>query len=183
MTWLLPVSRASLVSEQGHVVGITAAIFFVLGSLVSWCGTNNSAIFAEVVPEHLRSSVFAFDRAFETAIGALAGPIVGFLSPLFGFKGTIKPGGAGVDRAALDANAKALGNAILVMMVVPWALCGIAYFGLYFTVAPDRAAASRADAVHKAAVAEAAKSVSLSTQASSISPSSSMTGDDVPLKV
>ena len=225
MTWWLPVGRAlsdvsaaraaspagaplsaTLASEQGHAVGVAAAVFFVLGSLVSWCGTNNSAMFAEVVPERLRSSVFAFDRSFETAIGALAGPIVGALSPKFGFRGTIKPGGAGVDQAALDANAKALGNAMLVMMVVPWALCGLAYFGLYFTLARDRATALRmeaeleaeddrvkklADERHEAEVE--ARSASL---ASSLSLSASMTGgaggggrrseesgEDVPLKV
>lgn len=93
MTWWLPVgktlaeisaahpagsvSAATLASEQGHAVGVAAAVFFAMGSLVSWCGTNNSAMFAEVVPERLRSSVFAFDRSFETAIGALAGPSSG----------------------------------------------------------------------------------------------------------
>lgn len=226
MTWWLPVgktladvaaahpdgaSAATLASEQGHAVGVAAAVFFAMGSLVSWCGTNNSAMFAEVVPERLRSSVFAFDRSFETAIGALAGPIVGALSPLFGFKGTIKPGGAGVDRAALDANAKALGNAMLVMMVVPWALCGLAYFGLYFTLARDRATAARmeaelglederlkrlADEKHEAEVARSVSSRQASlASALSLSPSpSSVTGggngrksdesgEDVPLKL
>ena len=207
MTWWLPVgktladvaaahpgaSASALASAQGHAVGGAAAVFFALGSLVSWCGTNNSAMFAEVVPERLRSSVFAFDRSFETAIGALAGPIVGALSPKFGFKGTIKPGGAGVDQAALDANAKALGNAMLVMMVVPWALCGLAYFGLYFTLAKDRATALRmeaeleaederlkklADERHEAEVARSVSSrqASLASSAVSVSPSSSMTG-------
>ena len=226
MTWWLPVGRAlaevsaahpggagasaaTLASEQGHAAGIAAAVFFAMGSLVSWCGTNNSAMFAEVVPERLRSSVFAFDRSFETAIGALAGPIVGALSPKFGFKGTIKPGGAGVDQAALDANAKALGNAMLVMMVVPWALCGLAYFGLYFTLARDRATAARmeaelevederlkklADEKHEAEVARSVSSRQASL-ASALSLSPSMTagggngrksdesGEDVPLKV
>lgn len=35
---------------------------------------------------------------------------------------------------------------MLVMMVVPWALCGLAYFGLYFTLAKDRATAIRMEA-------------------------------------
>lgn len=223
MTWLLPVAKplaeasaahaleptVALASEQGHAVGIACAVFFVLGSLVSWCGTNNSAMFAEVVPERLRSSVFAFDRSFETAIGALAGPIVGALSPKFGFIGTLKPGGEGADRAALDANAKALGNAMLCMMVVPWALCGIAYFGLYFTLAKDRATALRMEAEleeedlrlkklandrHDQEVARSFSSRQASL-ASSLSLSPSMTGgvnggrksdesgEDVPLKV
>lgn len=223
MTWWLPVggelarvaaahdpaSKIPLAAEQGHAVGVAAAIFFALGALVAWCGTNNSAMFSEIVPERLRSSVFAFDRSFETAIGALAGPIVGALSPKFGFVGTIKPRSAGVDQAALDANAKALGNAMLCMMVVPWALCGIAYFGLYFTLAKDRATAIRmeaeleaederlkklADDKHEAEVARSVTSGNSSrqmSQASSLSPSigggnrhkSDESGEDVPLKV
>lgn len=41
------------------------------------CGTANSAMFAEIVPEQLRSVVYAFDRSFEGAIAACAAPIVG----------------------------------------------------------------------------------------------------------
>jgi hypothetical protein len=37
-------------------------------------------MFAEIVPEHLRSVVYAFDRSFEGAIAACAAPLVG-LSP------------------------------------------------------------------------------------------------------
>jgi len=40
-------------------------------------GTNNSAMFAEIVPEQLRSAVYAFDRSFEGAIGATGAPLVG----------------------------------------------------------------------------------------------------------
>ena len=40
-------------------------------------GTNNSTIFAEIVPEQLRSAVYAFDRSFEGAVGATAAPLVG----------------------------------------------------------------------------------------------------------
>ena len=40
-------------------------------------GTNNSAIFSEIVPEQLRSAIYAFDRSFEGAVGATAAPLVG----------------------------------------------------------------------------------------------------------
>lgn len=40
-------------------------------------GTNNSAMFAEIVPEQLRSAVYAFDRSFEGAVGATGAPLVG----------------------------------------------------------------------------------------------------------
>ena len=41
------------------------------------CGSNNSAMFADIVPEHLRSTVYAFDRSFEGAVAACAAPLVG----------------------------------------------------------------------------------------------------------
>ena len=43
------------------------------------CGSNNSAMFADIVPEHLRSTVYAFDRSFEGAVAACAAPLVGKL--------------------------------------------------------------------------------------------------------
>ena len=45
------------------------------------CGSANSAMFAEIVPEQLRSVVYAFDRSFEGAIAACAAPLVGGLLP------------------------------------------------------------------------------------------------------
>ena len=59
--------------------GLYAAAFFIGGALISWCSTTNSAVFSEVVPPHLRSSIYAFDRSFENAVGNTAGPIVGEL--------------------------------------------------------------------------------------------------------
>ena len=50
--------------------------------LVCRCGTNNSAFFAEIVPEQKRSTVYAFDRSFEGAVAACAAPVVG---ALFGY--------------------------------------------------------------------------------------------------
>lgn len=122
------------------LTGLYAPVFFLAGSLISWCGTNNSAIFAQVVPEQLRSSIYAFDRAFETAIGSLAGPIVGALTPLFGFTGSLKYSSA-TPVATLTRNARALGTAMLVMMIVPWILCFVAYVGLYWTLDRDEARA------------------------------------------
>lgn len=46
------------------------------------CGSNNSAMFADIVPEHLRSTVYAFDRSFEGAVAACAAPLVGKLPHL-----------------------------------------------------------------------------------------------------
>lgn len=52
----------------------------------SRCGCNNSAMFADIVPEHMRSKIYAFDRAFEGAVGACGLPLVGLTAEwIFGY--------------------------------------------------------------------------------------------------
>ena len=41
-------------------------------------------MFADIVPEQKRSTVYAFDRSFEGAVAACAAPIVGLSLPLVG---------------------------------------------------------------------------------------------------
>lgn len=38
-------------------------------------------MFADIVPEQLRSTVYAFDRSFEGAVAACAAPLVGKAPP------------------------------------------------------------------------------------------------------
>lgn len=54
-----------------------AAVMALFGLLISWCGSANSAIFAEIVPDNLRSVIYAFDRSFEGAVAACGMPLVG----------------------------------------------------------------------------------------------------------
>ena len=92
-------------------------------------GPNNSAIFAEIVPDHLRSTVYAFDRCFEGALGATAAPLVGLLAErAFGFSGTLGHSADAAQATAL-ANAHALGKAMLVLLLVPWGFDFLVYFG------------------------------------------------------
>ncbi|CAL8463252.1 g2786 [Coccomyxa elongata] len=115
-----------------------AAVFFFTGLLISWSGTNNSAMFAEIVPEQLRSAVYAFDRSFEGAVGATAAPLVGLVAEkVFGFAGSLKAD-AVPDPALQLANAHALGNAMLVLLLAPWGFDFIFYCGLYYTLPKDR---------------------------------------------
>ena len=69
------------------------------------------------------------------ALAACASPLVGFLAErVFGFKGAAAAGGGGGTEPIPDqgedlAKAKALGNALLVCLVVPWTICLIVYTG------------------------------------------------------
>ena len=81
------------------------------------------------MPEHLRSTVYAFDRCFEGAVGATAAPLVGLVAErTFGFSGTL---GQSVDGAQAEAlsNARALGKAMLVLLLLPWGFDFFVYFG------------------------------------------------------
>lgn len=67
------------------------------------------------------------------ALAACASPLVGFLAEkVFGFKGPAaagEGGGTDPDQGEDLSKAKALGNALLVCLVVPWAICLIVYTG------------------------------------------------------
>ena len=67
------------------------------------------------------------------ALAACASPLVGFLAEkVFGFKGAAaagEGGGTEPDQGEDLTKAKALGNALLVCLVVPWTICLIVYTG------------------------------------------------------
>lgn len=86
--------------------------------------------------------IYAFDRCFEGAMAAFATPFVGLLSErFFGFSGASTVSG---DIAVDRANAIALGNALLFFLVVPWALCLVAYSFLHWTYPEDKRQATAA---------------------------------------
>ena len=83
------------------------------------------------MPEHLCSTVYAFDRCFEGALGATAAPLVGLMAErAFGFSGSL---GQSVDTAQAKthslSNAHALGKAMLVLLLLPWGFDFFLYFG------------------------------------------------------
>lgn len=65
----------------------------------------------QVVPESLRSSIYAFDRCFEGAISALSAPLVGLVAERW-FHYTSSFHGSTPQQQL--ANATALGNGLLV---------------------------------------------------------------------
>jgi hypothetical protein len=91
---------------------------------------------AQIVPESIRTSVYAFDRCITGAIGAAFTPLTGILAErLFGFTRNSRPGGGAVPpavpgghpSAAANAahyaenvvNARALENGLVWVMLVP----------------------------------------------------------------
>ena len=138
-----------------------ASAFFFTGLIISWCGTNNSAIFAEIVPEQLRTTVFAFNRAIETSISQVASLLVAKIAiNVFKFEGDLTKAIAGEPGSPMRIkNSKALGNAMLAMLLVPWTLCFFAFTGLYFTLPRDRESARKiGERLHAEAEAKAAAS-------------------------
>ena len=78
----LPLDGASgTVATYGLLLGC-------MGLLISWAAPAcNNPIFAEIVPPHLRTMIYAFDRSFESAIAASAAPLVGILAEkVFGWE-------------------------------------------------------------------------------------------------
>ena len=67
----------STLQDFPHAIILSASRDLSRGAVRCRSGTNNSAMFAEIVPEQLRSAVYAFDRSFEGAVGATGAPLVG----------------------------------------------------------------------------------------------------------
>ncbi|EIE19976.1 MFS general substrate transporter [Coccomyxa subellipsoidea C-169] len=119
------------------LVPLYGTVMLIFGLLISWCGSANSVMFAEIVPEQLRSVVYAFDRSFEGAIAACAAPLVGMIAErVFGFEGHLEESVKDPLKAAV--NAQALANALLCCLLVPWTFCLIFYTGLYRHFPRDR---------------------------------------------
>jgi MFS family permease len=134
-----------------------ALCLLLLGLLCSWCGAGvNSPIFAELVPDDLRSTIFAFDRSFESALAACAAPVVGFLAERrYGFSGKLSEDKAMNDPLVRRGDARALGSSLLLCTALPWTACLCFYTALYRTYPRDKRRA-RAWAEERAAALAAA---------------------------
>ncbi|KAL3613401.1 hypothetical protein CASFOL_034279 [Castilleja foliolosa] len=111
-------------------------VFVVMGSIISWCvPATNNPIFAEIVPERARTSIYALDRSFETVLSSFAPTIVGILSQkVFGYKSVEDSGNVDTDKE----NAKALGKALYTAIGIPFAVCCLIYSFLHCTYPTDR---------------------------------------------
>lgn len=134
-------SDKSNVSDQIFSYGM---VLLLMGLTVSWCGPNNNALFAELVPEAKRSSIYALDRSIEGSIAAFGHPLVGVLAARFGFRGVV-----GGRDATGNRNADALAMALLCTLIIPWTMCGLSFTLLHWTYLKDKAAAKVEDKLRK----------------------------------
>ncbi|KAJ7556696.1 hypothetical protein O6H91_05G094500 [Diphasiastrum complanatum] len=102
---------------------VYGVLFFTLGFATSWnAAATNNPIFAEIVPERSRTSIYALDRSFESVLASFAPPIVGLLAEkVYGYVPTL----VGLDRQAavnMDrANAVSLAKALYTAYAIPLA--------------------------------------------------------------
>ncbi|KAG5607383.1 hypothetical protein H5410_028875 [Solanum commersonii] len=98
-----------------------------------------SPIFAEIVPERARTSIYALDRCFETLLASFSPLLVGTLAQqVFGYKpiteGSSSSGEIEIDRQ----NAASLAKAMYTAIGIPMVICCSIYSFLYFTYPQDR---------------------------------------------
>lgn len=113
---------------------------FIVGFFISWnAPATNNPIFAEIVPEKSRTSVYALDRSFESILSSFAPPIVGLLAQyVYGYKPVPSGSSESEDIATDRANAASLAKALYTAIVIPMGLCCIIYSFLYRTYPRDR---------------------------------------------
>ncbi|GBG80343.1 hypothetical protein CBR_g30712 [Chara braunii] len=115
-----------------------ALLLFLVGVLGLWNAPGvNDPIMAEIVPERLRTTIYAYDRAFEIAIGSVGAPLAGLLAGVYGFDSS-NTGGQGAGKPLVDANANALSKGLTLSITVPCALACVTYSLLYLTYPGDR---------------------------------------------
>lgn len=98
-----------------------------------------SPIFAEIVPERARTSVYALDRSFESILSSFAPPAVGILAQhVYGYK-PIPEGSSESQEILTDReNAASLAKSLYTAIGIPMALCCLIYSFLYRTYPRDR---------------------------------------------
>uniref|UniRef100_A0A5B7BWY0 Major facilitator superfamily (MFS) profile domain-containing protein n=1 Tax=Davidia involucrata TaxID=16924 RepID=A0A5B7BWY0_DAVIN len=115
-------------------------VLFIMGLSISWnAPATNNPIFAEIVPERSRTSIYALDRSFESILASFAPPIVGILSQhVYGYK-PIPKGSTDSEEIETDReNAASLAKALYTAIGIPMAICCVIYSFLYCTYPRDR---------------------------------------------
>ncbi|KAL5559016.1 hypothetical protein UlMin_035227 [Ulmus minor] len=119
---------------------IHGLVLIIVGFCISWnAPATNNPIFAEIVPEKSRTSVYALDRSFESILSSFAPPLVGILAQhIYGYR-PIPIGSSVSEEIATDRNnAASLAKALYTAIGIPMALCCLIYSFLYSTYPRDR---------------------------------------------
>ncbi|KFK42199.1 hypothetical protein AALP_AA2G224400 [Arabis alpina] len=119
---------------------IHGLILVLLGFFVSWnAPATNNPIFAEIVPEKSRTSVYALDKSFESILSSFAPPIVGILAQhVYGYKPIPKGSSRSTEIATDRENAASLAKALYTSIGIPMVACCFIYSFLYRTYPLDR---------------------------------------------
>ncbi|CAN4097277.1 unnamed protein product [Withania somnifera] len=113
---------------------------FLLGFFASWSGpATNSPIFAEIVPERARTSIYALDRSFESILSSFAPPLVGILAEkVFGYKPIPEESSSSGEIETGRENAASLAKAMYTAIGIPMIIGCSIYSFLYCTYPRDR---------------------------------------------
>ncbi|XP_054788167.1 uncharacterized protein LOC129294079 isoform X1 [Prosopis cineraria] len=115
-------------------------LLIIVGFFISWnAPATNNPIFAEIVPERARTSVYALDRSFESLLSSFAPPSVGLLAQhVYGYK-PIPQGSTLSEEILTDRkNAASLAKALYTAIGIPMAICCLIYLFLYGAYPRDR---------------------------------------------
>ncbi|XP_042457995.1 protein spinster homolog 3-like [Zingiber officinale] len=122
-------------------------VMFIMGLSISWnAPATNNPIFAEIVPEKSRTSIYALDRSLESVLSSFAPPTVGILAErVYGYR-PVANGRSNNSIEGDSANAASLAKALYTSIAIPMTLCCFIYSFLYCTYPRDRGRA-RMDSV------------------------------------
>nr|CAB3496616.1 unnamed protein product [Digitaria exilis] len=123
--------------------GAYAVACFAFAFVVCWYPVStNNPIFAEIVPEKARTTVYALGMFIGSVFSSFGSPLVGILAErVFGYQSDRTPGkSAEADRK----NATALSKAMCSEIAVPIGICCLMYTALYWTYPKDKQRAQMA---------------------------------------
>ena len=112
----------------------------ITGFMITWTTySTNNPIYAEIFEPEIRGSVYSVDSMLESSLAAFGPTIVTWIAMMFGFQNPPQ----NVDITSLPAlwrqtNMIALAQGIFYTALIPWIICLLFYFLVYFTYPKDR---------------------------------------------
>ncbi|XP_010453043.1 PREDICTED: uncharacterized protein LOC104735027 [Camelina sativa] len=115
-------------------------VIVIMGLCMSWnAAATNGPIFAEIVPERARTSIYALDKSFESMLASFAPPIVGMLAQnIYGYKPILEGSSSSIKVETDRENAASLAKALYTSIGIPMLICTTIYSFLYCTYPRDR---------------------------------------------